>query len=454
MLGGRAASMAALFLAVSPIMVAESKLATTDATLTLWLVGCQFCLAELAQRPSRALAATFWACMGLAFLTKGPVGPAVLGVSNLVAWWWGWPAREVWRRLHPRWGLLACLLIAAPWYVHIALMSRGEFVRFAVGTQLVQRVASGMEEHGGFPGYYLVLSLVAFYPWSAMAPSALVEAWRRRRSNPSLAFLLGWVIGPWILLECVRTKLLHYYLPAYPALALVVAWLVEATVREGLSMRRRSLGRLGMGLLGGIGISASLGLAAATVMSPYGLRPPLALLTILSCGVTLVALCWLHRGSTQTAVVVLAAGWGLFMAVLGGWLIPAAEPFRTSRVVGERLAELRDRTGIEPVLLNYQEPGLIYTMKQPIAAVRDRQRLYDLLDRHETLLSVVTPEEQELFSQKYGLEMTVVDTYDGISLTKGKSHRLNFTLVRRKVERDGRAESTARSGGGEQTLVK
>ena len=44
-------------LAVSPIIVAESKLATTDATLTLWLVGCQFCLTAnwLSGRLARSL---------------------------------------------------------------------------------------------------------------------------------------------------------------------------------------------------------------------------------------------------------------------------------------------------------------------------------------------------------------------------------------------------------------
>ncbi len=53
MFGPRIGLLAALMLATAPIMIAESKLATIDATLTLVLVGCQFCLWELSQRPSR-----------------------------------------------------------------------------------------------------------------------------------------------------------------------------------------------------------------------------------------------------------------------------------------------------------------------------------------------------------------------------------------------------------------
>ena len=56
-----------------------------------------------------------------------------------------------------------------------------------------------------------------FHPWSAFVPAALLAAWTRRGTQPAFGFLLGWVVGPLILLECVRTKLVHYYLPAYPA---------------------------------------------------------------------------------------------------------------------------------------------------------------------------------------------------------------------------------------------
>ena len=37
----------------------------------------------------------------------------------------------------------------------VGIISHGEFFRFAVGNQVINRVASGMEEHGGFPGYYI-----------------------------------------------------------------------------------------------------------------------------------------------------------------------------------------------------------------------------------------------------------------------------------------------------------
>ena len=91
-----------LMLAVSPIVVAESKLATTDATLTFWLVGCQCCLWELARRPSRVLAGIFWALPRPRLPDQGAGRPGLLLAAAALAWWWGWPVRLVWKRLHPR----------------------------------------------------------------------------------------------------------------------------------------------------------------------------------------------------------------------------------------------------------------------------------------------------------------------------------------------------------------
>lgn len=452
--GPRGGLLAGLILAVSPIMVAESKLATTDATLTLFIVSAQACLLELAIRPARRAAVLFWTCLSLAVLTKGPVGPILLLISAALAWWWGWPVQTVWKRLAPRWGLVLFLALTLPWYVAIAIVSRGAFFHFAWNTQIVRRVTTGMEQHGGFPGYYLLLSVLAFFPWSAMLPSALRGAWTRRRGRPELAFLLGCVIGPWLFLECLPTRLIHYFLPAFPSCALLVAWMVEAIESEEVTLRRWSLGRLGLNLLGGVGIAGTVAFLSAAVMLSSPLRLPLVLMAVVMAAGTLHALLWLHRGATRKAALVLGAAYGILFLTAGSWLIPAAEPYRTSRRVGQRLADLAERTGVEPVLLNYKEPGVIYAMGRPIPTPGDRSSLDLLLDQKKMMLSVISPSERMSYGAKYGLDITLIETLDGFSLTKGKKPTLDFVLMKRSGGVPRAAESTARSGAVEQPLIK
>jgi 4-amino-4-deoxy-L-arabinose transferase-like glycosyltransferase len=377
-----------------------------------------------------------------------------LSASVILAWWWGWPAGQVLKRLSFRWGLFGLAVTTLPWFMTIAIVSRGEFLRYSLGTQLVQRLTTGMEQHGGFPGYYLSLSALAFYPWSVLVPAAVWGAWTRRQTNPDFGFLLGWVIAPWLFLECLPTRLLHYFLPAYPACALLAAWLLEAVAREAVTLRRWPLGRLGLGLLGGIGITGTVVLTAAAVTLPVALCVPLALMAATLGGGTLTGMLWLHRGMTARAGFGLGVTWAVVMLIAGGWLIPAAEPHRTSRRIGERLAVLSARTGIEPVLLNYQEPGVIYAMQRPVATVRNREAFFELLDRKASLLTVITPEEAPDLRGQYNLDVHIIDDVVGFSLTKGQNYTLQFAVLRRSAASLSRQESTARAGRVEQSLIK
>jgi 4-amino-4-deoxy-L-arabinose transferase-like glycosyltransferase len=433
MLGTCGGRLAALVLATAPIAVAESKLATTDATLSLWLLGAQACLWVLGQRASRAAAMLFWVFLSLATLTKGPVGPALFAASSLLAWWWGWPALA-WKRLHWRRGLVGFAILTAPWFVAISIVSGGEFLRFAVGRQIVHRVASDMEAHGGFPGYYPVVSALVFYPWSALVPAALAGAWMRRESNRNLGFLLGWAIGPLLLLECFRTKLIHYYLPAFPACALLVAWLVLSVADEGVNIRRRPLGRLALALLIGVGLAGIVLLGAGATVADGSLRPPMLFLALVLAAGTLAGLSLFQQGATEHAVYALAATWAVVLLTAGGWLIPLAEPYRTSRVLGEKLGALSAKLSVEPVLLEFQEPGVVYALGRPLATTRDREGFFAHLKGGRSVLTVALPSEIEVMRSHFRLVVNPVDQVDGFVWSKGKQQTLQLAVVRQGDE--------------------
>jgi 4-amino-4-deoxy-L-arabinose transferase-like glycosyltransferase len=425
-LGGR---IAALIFATAPIVVIESKLATTDATLSLSLLVGQACLWVLGRGTSPVAAMLFWICLSLATLTKGPVGPALIVASSLLAWWWGWPA-AAWKRLHWRWGLAVFAIITLPWFIAISVQSRGEFLNFAVGRQIVHRVASDMETHGGFPGYYPVVSTVVLYPWSALMPAAIVGAWMRRRSDPNLAFLLGWIIGPLLLLECFRTKLIHYYLPAIPGCALLISWLIRSVTAEGVNIRRRPLGRLALALLVGIGLAGIVLLVAAAPLVPGHLRGPMLLIAGVMAAGTLASMSFLQRAATERAIYALAATWAGVILTASGWLIPMAEPYRTSRVIGEKLAALSAKLNVEPVLLQFQEPGVIYSLGQHVALTRDTASFFAHLQGGRSLMTVALPSEIDVLRSHFGLLVKPVDQVDGFIWSKWKQQTLQFALVR------------------------
>jgi 4-amino-4-deoxy-L-arabinose transferase-like glycosyltransferase len=58
--------------------------------------------------------------------------------------------------------------------------------------------------------------------------------WKARR-EPGAQFLLAWLVPSWIIFEAVMTKLPHYVLPLYPAIAILIAGIMEP---DGLSKTR------------------------------------------------------------------------------------------------------------------------------------------------------------------------------------------------------------------------
>lgn len=449
MLGAQIGRLAALVLATAPIMAIESKLATTDATLTCLLVGAQVALWKLNQRDSIRTALTFWALLGLSVLAKGPVGPVMITASAVVSWWWGGPT-ACWGRLRWRWGVPLLLAIVLPWYVAISVLTRGEFLRFSIGFQVVNRVAHGMEEHGAFPGYYLVTMLGLFYPWSALMPPALFAAWKYRRERPELGFLLGWIVGPWLVVECVQTKLVHYYLPAIPACALLVAWLLREVAADAVALRRWPLGRVGASLLVGIGLGLPIGLVALTFVLPAPMRGPILVTAAVVVVGTLYAIDRFRHGAAFRAAHVLAATWAVVVLLTSGWLLPSAEPYRVSRHVAEKLREWSVREAATPVLASFQEPSVIYHYGRPITTLHDFKDLHTLLDHEDAVISALRPADLRILTTDPRINIERIEEMGGFNVDKGRDETLQVSRITRRV---GSTSGVARRLS-EQVLIK
>jgi 4-amino-4-deoxy-L-arabinose transferase-like glycosyltransferase len=431
-LGDRAGRIAALVLATMPLMVAESKLATTDATLTFFVVGGQIALWELARQPSRRAAALFWALLGLAVLTKSPAGPVLLAASALAGWACGGPSPSLYlSRLHWRWGLPLFAAIVVPWNVAILMRSQGEYFNVAVGFHILNRATRGLEEHGGFLGYYVVIGMGCLFPWSALLPAAIASAWSRRKETPLAGFLLGWVVGPLILLECVRTKLIHYYLPAVPAAALLVAWMLVRLDATRYDLRWWRAGRFACATVGTVGLALTVALLAASIrLLPSAMIPPALTLAALAGIGSAFGVREMVAGRVRSATRAGVAFSALSMAVLAGWLLPSAEPYRTSALVGRRLAELEASLEVSSVLSSYKPPGTIFALGHPATLVRSRRDFVEEAARAGAILVPLMPAELARLRDDPRLLTDVRETIEGFNLDKGQGESLHLTVIR------------------------
>lgn len=437
MLGERAGLIAAGVLATSLMMVAESKLATTDSILFFFMALAWLALWQLKQADSARWAFIFWVSFAMAVLTKGPVAPLFLAAAAGVERFWTGPS-PAWRRLRWRWGVPLFVVLAAPWYVAIGIISKGQFYEVAMGRHVIHRMTTDMETHGGFPGFYVAGTLIGLFPWSAFLPAALWHAWKQRRTARGIGFAVGWWLGPLIVLEIIRTKLIHYFLPATAGAALLVAWFLEEVALSESNLRRWSLGRLSLAIATGGGLVVAVAALASASIAPAGLRWPLVVLGCVIGMGTIAATEPLLRAATRRGVYALAATSALSMAILGGWLLPACEPYRLTPLVATGLKRLCAEEHAKPILASYQPPGVVYNFGEPIAVRQDQAWLHDFVAQHGAVAAALTPAETRGLMKDRALQVNVKGTVSGLNIERGRDETLNLVVLRTREPSENR----------------
>ncbi|HXW48956.1 MAG TPA: glycosyltransferase family 39 protein [Xanthobacteraceae bacterium] len=231
----RGALLAALMMLSSSMLGVEARLAKTDAFLLFTTVVTMAVLARayLAPRrgdpqPGLGQLAIFWTAMAFGILIKGPLIVMVVGLAAAALSILDRDARWL-LALRPLPGIAWLCLLVLPWFIAIYARVGYQFLVASVGEDMLAKVANSREAHGAPPGTYVLLFFATFFPASILAGLAAPAVWAVRRETAA-RFLLAWLVPSWLVFEAVVTKLPHYVLPLYPAIAILIAGAVETRV--------------------------------------------------------------------------------------------------------------------------------------------------------------------------------------------------------------------------------
>ncbi|HEX5263699.1 MAG TPA: glycosyltransferase family 39 protein, partial [Phenylobacterium sp.] len=322
--GGTAGLLAGAMLGTTFLLSTEALIAKTDAALcgatTLALAALGRLYAEARDGPPAGRRAwlLFWLGIAVGTLVKGPIAPMVAAlaiIALIIA-----DRRPGWlMRLNWIWGLIIVAAIVGPWAGAVTVATDGAFWTAALAGDLAPKLAGGQETHGAPPGYHTLLAPLLTFPMTLMLPAAAVTAWRRWR-EPGVRFALAWLVPAWLVFEAMPTKLVHYPLPTYGA----IAWLAAAALTEPVGKRVRWTGAVLSGVFGTL-----LAAACFYLVKLYGDVsdiPAAALAALLLAGAGLVGGYLLVRRAPTTAVVG-AVGLGLAgHAALAAGLAPRLNP--------------------------------------------------------------------------------------------------------------------------------
>ena len=346
------------------VLGVEARLAKTDAMLLASVLAVQYVLARLwmGLATGRAYVYGGYAALAAGLLLKGPIVLMVSG-TTLAALTISRRSMVWLRPLADPVGLLLFAILAFPWYVAIWLKTGGGFFDAAVGSDMIGKVRSGQESHWAPPGAHLAAMIGAFWPLSAFVPTAYGVV-RRRLQDPAILFCLAWIIPTWTIFEFVPTKLPHYVLPLYPALAILVVasvWNGSGAVFDGRLKRA----------FASVLFLVPLLLAIATGIVSFVLGDAVSYFGVFLCllGAALSYLAWrgfsVDGGKVRSAALVLLAS-VLVMSGTLGVTAPALNQLWISGRLAQQIAAV-DGCADGPVIgVGFNEPSLVFLSPRPV----------------------------------------------------------------------------------------
>lgn len=433
----RAGMAAGWILATCLLTILESKAATADACLLLWMVLALRGLYEVTQQTDRPIhRLTFWTALALATLTKGPVAPAFV---FLTAASWGVFTGEwaVFRRLRFRTGIPLYLALLLPWVVAASVTTQGGVLSVGLGHHVIRRSLEPLEGHRGFPGFYLFTPLLTFFPWVFLLPAALLSNWKTAWRRPDRLFLAAVWAGPFLMFELVQTKLVHYMLPAFPALAILLAEhfaaCLSAAAPAGCALLRRCARAAAVVLFA---VFIVLVLQSGPILDRAGLasleKPAFqtiaALLLLTGTGFALIA-----GGRLRGGLACVAAGPAVFTLLLALVLAPPLRLLQPAPDAARVARELAGE-GKAVAVLGASEPSVVYYLN-PVRPRPDAHALADALRRGEVGAIVVEARERSdddrVLSDDFGaLGLALREAITGYNFARGELFTLHLYTPR------------------------
>lgn len=411
---------AGALIATSLLLIGEAHIAKTDAALLCATLAAMVALARAFLRPLQAgtgNAILFGAGLGASILIKGPVGPMVIGLTALVLWLGDrgadWP-----KRLKPWISLPIALVIVLPWAVAIWVETDGQFYRDALLGDFGGKLVSGQERHGGWPGYYLLLVSATLWPAALFLVPAALATWQERR-DPVARFLIAWALPSWIIFELTPTKLPHYPLPLYPALALAIAAYVQRPLLRGAGLTLAA--RISAGIFAVVGATV----AAAFIVLPmlYGAGAPWwngAVAAVVLAGVAATTILALLKRRREAGASAIAVG-----AVAGIALMLLVVPQLDKLTVSVKAADLVREAGAthETIIAasGYAEPSLVFLAGTSVL-LGPPEASAAAIEGHPGALALIEQGSDAAFQaaiEARGVRLETLGSAEGLNYSKG-----------------------------------
>ncbi len=364
------------------------------------------------EHPPWTWPAIFWTALAGGILLKGPLILMFAGLAIVMLAILDGSATWLWR-LRPVWGLMWMLVLVLPWFIAIFWRAGDTFFTNSLGGDMLAKLAA-QESHGAPPGFYLLLFWITFWPGAPLAGMAVPAVWRARR-EPGEQYLLAWLVPSWIVFELVLTKLPHYVLPLYPAVAILAVGAMERHVLARNWLRRGAAWWFAIPALGSI---------VFVVIAVKLTRQPAFASWPFFAGAMVVGLFawWLYDDNRAPRSLLSAVLAAMLLAIaVFGVVMPSLTTLYPSAEIARALRNVTC-VGPKAAAAGYHEPSLVF-MSGTSTLLTDGSGAADFLSQGSCRFALVERSAERAFVQRaeaIGLRYNAATRIDGYNISQGR----------------------------------
>lgn len=448
--GSRVGSLSCAVLGSSFMFLSFAALCMSDMMLVFLDTVTMALLYLSTVRPERR-SLCLWAAalsMGLAFLTKGPVGVVLPGLSFTTYL----SVTGQWRTIRFFAHVVPCLAIltlaSSPWFIAAFRENGPGALAYFFLRENVQRFAGDTYDTHK-PVYFTILSLFSgLLPWSIFLPAALGKSiavfraaggslgFRAEPESRKHLFLWLWIATVTVFFSLSRGKIDYYVLPVYPAASILIACWLTGAIEQG-SRVSRGVAWIVSALVSIAGLG---GLFAFSTMM-YGARPEAQLLTPLvlcACGILMLLLSF--KGEMRKVYKMLFVTVCLSVTAFSLQVFPWIKSQQAVLAYVDRIADTPEATriGVFASLTNWIDEITFQTGKEPLP-IKDLSMAARFLSAPASALLLIPEADYLALDENLRSRCAVLDSrpFIGRSLNPGyfishfkKLDRSKLLLVR------------------------
>lgn len=373
----------------------------TDSVLQTGVILALWQLAAYLQHKKPANFIFGFAGVGLAMLSKGPVGAVLPFFAVLLYLIFKKDFKQL---IHPKWflGILISLLVISPTLVHLYQSFGAEGIRFFFITNNFGRITGEYAGSSNDYFYYVYNALWSFLPWTVFVLFALfseIKSWfNTEKKNVWGIYLLGSVLILFFVLSIAKGKAPNYFLIAVAPIAVLTGkWMEEI---KNLSPSK-----------GKILYRSHRFLMAVLVLLLFALffflsasKSWIFLFLLIFVGLYLFgAFRRFENFSLKNRLLhttIIAGSLNLF---LNAGVIPGLFEYQGAKHV-LKIYEAENRPGTQLYNFDLEDYGLFFYARQPVENVETWDELYQIMEKPGTWLYTNEIKYRDILSMSYKID--------------------------------------------------